>query len=137
MSCAHIKRVIRHLGLRSSYSTQIPITHTKLFINGHFIDSLSGATFETINPTTGKPIALVSEANKNDVDFAVQSADNAYRISWKHKNPTERSKLMHKWADLIERDSDYIAKLETLDSGKPIRLSKVDAYSTNQTKKCF
>ncbi|XP_032664219.1 retinal dehydrogenase 1 [Odontomachus brunneus] len=99
---------------------QVKIKYTQLFINNEFVDSVSGRKFPTINPADGKVIAEISEGDKADVDKAVEAAKRAFnrKSEWRKMNPFARGQLIHKLADLIERDVDYIASLETLDNGK-------------------
>ncbi|PIO63434.1 aldehyde dehydrogenase family protein [Teladorsagia circumcincta] len=112
--------------LRAASSTPPPIRdikpkHTKLFINNEWVDAVSKKTFETINPATGKVITSVAEADKADVDKAVKAASDAFRLGspWRRMDAAQRGVLMHKLADLMERDRAYLASLETLDNGKP------------------
>lgn len=94
----------------------------QLYINGKFVESQSGKTFETYNPATGEILATVYEANAGDVDAAVKAARNAFdKGPWSKMSAAERSRLMYKLADLIEANSEELAQLETLDNGKPIR----------------
>ncbi|XP_011148936.1 retinal dehydrogenase 1 [Harpegnathos saltator] len=96
------------------------IKYTQLFINNEFVDSVSGRKFATINPANGKIIAEISEGDKADIDKAVEAAKRAFdrKSEWRKMSAYDRGQLMHKFADLIERDLDYIATLETLDNGK-------------------
>ena len=85
----------------------------------------SGKTFETLNPTTGQPIARVAEGDKADVDKAVKAARHAFEKGpWRKMNARERGKCLYKLADLVEKNLDELAALETLDNGKPIRDAK-------------
>ncbi|KRY68898.1 Aldehyde dehydrogenase, mitochondrial [Trichinella pseudospiralis] len=95
--------------------------YTKLFINNEWINSADGKTFKTINPTTGEVICEVQEAKEVDVDKAVGAAKLAFQpgSAWRKTEPYQRSKLLHRFADLLERDRVYLASLETLDNGKP------------------
>ncbi|GIM46290.1 aldehyde dehydrogenase [Collibacillus ludicampi] len=93
----------------------------KLFIGGEFVESLSGKTFETINPATGEVLAQVYEADKPDVDRAVEAAERALAGPWSKLTPSERGKLIWKLADLMEEHAEALAQLDTLDNGKPIR----------------
>ena len=97
-------------------------TH-KLLIGGEWREALSGKTFETHNPATGEVLARVSEANKSDVDLAVKAAQKALEGPWSKTTPAEREKLLWKLADLIDKNAEELAQLETLDNGKPIRES--------------
>ncbi|XP_044262911.1 retinal dehydrogenase 2 [Tribolium madens] len=104
------------------------IKYTKLFINNEFVDSLSKKTFPTLNPTNGVKIIDISEGDKEDIDRAVQAAKMAFSraSSWRKMDASARGKLINKLADLIERDINSLAKLETLDNGKPLSDSVFD-----------
>jgi len=99
--------------------------HTGLFINNEFVDSISGKTFETLNPATGEVIARVAEGDKADVDIAVKAASEAFRLGspWRTMDASRRGELLNKLADLLERDAVHLASLETLDNGKPYVMS--------------
>ncbi len=94
----------------------------KLYINGQFVESKSGKTFNSYNPATGEVLATVYEAQAEDIDEAVKAARKAFDEGpWSKMNPAERSRLMYKLADLMEENKEELAQLETLDNGKPIR----------------
>lgn len=101
------------------------IEYTKLFINNQWVNAKSGKTFQTINPTTGKPIAEVSEGDSADVELAVQAAKNAFKLGspWRRMSAAGRGELLNKLADLMERDRAQLAALESLDNGKPYAIS--------------
>jgi aldehyde dehydrogenase (NAD+) len=97
----------------------------KLYINGEFVESVSGKTFETINPATEEVLAVVSEAGPEDIDIAVRAARQAFEQGpWSKMSGAERGRLIYRLADLIEQHADVLALLETLDNGKPINHSK-------------
>ena len=101
------------------------VTNKKMFIDGKWVDSQSGKTFETINPTTGDTICQVAEGDKADVDLAVKAARKALESkAWSRMTAADRGRLMFKLADLIEQHVDELAALETLDNGKPINESR-------------
>src|SRR5262245_18347833 len=101
------------------------IQNTQCVIGGQWVDAASGKTFETDNPATEEVIANVAEGDAADVDLAVEAARHAVDNGpWSKMDARERSKLMKKLADLIERDTDELVYLETLDNGKPIREAK-------------
>jgi len=107
----------------SNGKTKLPvkIRQTKMLIDGKWVDSISGRTFETINPATGETIAHVAEGETGDVDKAVKAARKAFEKGpWKKMNARERGRLLYKLADLIEQNKEELAKLETLDNGKPL-----------------
>ena len=105
----------------SGSTAGVEVKYTKLFINNEWVDSVSGKTFPTINPTDGEKICDVSEGDKADVDKAVEAAREAFKLgsTWRTMDASERGRLLNKLADLIERDREYLARLETLDNGKP------------------
>ena len=94
---------------------------TQIFINNEFVNSVSGKVFPTINPCTGKKICDVQEGDKADVDKAVAAAKEAFKLGspWRRMDASKRGKLLMKFAALLQRDSQYIGSLETLDNGKP------------------
>src|SRR5688572_28159082 len=100
----------------------VKIGPTQLLIDGKWVNSTSGKTFETLNPTTGDVITKVQEGDKADVDKAVKAARRAFEKGpWRKMNARERGRLIYKLADLIEQNKAELAALETLDNGKPIR----------------
>uniref|UniRef100_H3CLV3 aldehyde dehydrogenase (NAD(+)) n=1 Tax=Tetraodon nigroviridis TaxID=99883 RepID=H3CLV3_TETNG len=102
--------------------THRPEVHfNKLFINNEWHDAVSGKTFPTINPSTGEVICQVAEADEADVNKAVKAARDAFRLGspWRRMDASHRGLLLSRLADAIEKDSAYLAELETLDNGKP------------------
>ncbi len=98
----------------------IDIKYTKCFINGEWVDAASGKTFDTINPSTGEPICAVAEGQEEDVNRAVAAARKAFDNSaWSRMSGAVRGHLMYKLADLIEDNIEELARLESLDNGKP------------------
>ncbi len=95
----------------------------KLLINGKWVDAASGKTFESINPATGEVLAHIAEAGESDVNAAVAAARKAFDTTWGATKPAERQRLLLKLADLIERDYDEFAMLDTLEMGMPISRS--------------
>ncbi|KYD08500.1 aldehyde dehydrogenase family protein [Heyndrickxia sporothermodurans] len=93
----------------------------KLYINGEFVESASGKTFDTPNPATGEVLATVYEAGSEDIDRAVKAARTAFDSGkWSKMSAAARGRLMYKLADLMEEHKEALAQLETLDNGKPI-----------------
>ncbi len=92
----------------------------QLLIGGKWVDAVSKKTFATVNPTTGETLAQVAEADAADVDRAVTAARAAFESGWGQSNPSHRSRLLTRIAELIETHRDELAQLETLDNGKPI-----------------
>ncbi len=94
----------------------------KLYIGGEFLDAESGATIATINPATGNVITEVARAGKQDVDKAVEAADNAFRRSkWATWPAARRAYFIRAIGDSIMKHKNELAELESLDAGKPIR----------------
>ena len=99
-------------------------TATKLLINNRWVEAASGKTFPTINPATGEEICRVAEADAEDVNRAVRAARDAFeRGPWRRMNASERGRLLNKLADLIEKNSEELAQLESLDNGKPYQVA--------------
>jgi acyl-CoA reductase-like NAD-dependent aldehyde dehydrogenase len=97
----------------------------KLLINGGWEEAQSGETFAVNNPATGEELAQAALAGKEDVDRAVRAARAAFDDkSWSQISGEERGRLLMKVADLIDKYADELAELETLDNGKPIRVSR-------------
>src|SRR5688572_21970163 len=100
------------------------VRQTKNLIAGEWTDSVSGKTFETINPATGEVIANVAESDQADVDRAVAAARKAFDGPWSKFSAAQRGMLLLKLADLIEQNADELARLESLDNGKPLNDAK-------------
>lgn len=93
----------------------------KHFIEGAFVDSVSGKTFESINPATNEPVATVAEGGTDEVDRAVVAARRAFDEGpWPRMSPPERKKILYRIADLIDDRAEELSRLESTDVGKPI-----------------
>ena len=92
--------------------------NTQLFNNGEWQNSKSNETLEIINPATEEVIGKLSHARKEDLDVALNAAEKAFN-EWKNVSAYERSKIMRKAADIFRSRADYIAKLMTIEQGKP------------------
>ncbi|KDO82484.1 hypothetical protein CISIN_1g009035mg [Citrus sinensis] len=102
----------------------VKVDYTQLLINGQFVDSASGKTFPTLDPRTGDVITHVAEGEAEDVNRAVSAARKAFDEGpWPRMTAYERSKIILRFADLLERHNDEIAALETWDNGKPFEQS--------------
>ena len=96
----------------------------RLYIGGSFTTSLSGATIEVRSPHDGGKLADVSEARGEDVDYAVEAASEAL-VGWSTTSAMDRGRLLLRLADAIEADAAELARIETLDTGHPIRDTSV------------
>jgi aldehyde dehydrogenase (NAD+) len=115
------------------------VADRRMLIDGKWVDSVSGKTFETINPATGDTICQVAEGDKADVELAVKAARRALESkAWKSMGAAERGRLLYKLADSIDEHKEELAALETLDNGKPIRDSfHIDIPGTVATYRYF
>lgn len=87
----------------------VEVKQKQLFINGKYVDSISGKTMATLDPRNEDVICQVSEADIADVNVAVKVAREAFNSGvWSTMSGFRRSRVLHKWADLIERDMDYV-----------------------------
>src|SRR5215472_9553284 len=102
-------------------ATKANLKPGRLFIDGQWVGGAKA--FDTINPATGEVLTQITEASAADVDRAVDAARRAFEDRsgpWRKLSASERGRLLWKVADLVEKDIDELAELETLDNGKPI-----------------
>lgn len=92
----------------------------KLFIDGKWVDSNEGKTFDVFCPANGEKLSTCVNASRRDVDDAYLAAKKAF-ASWKKVSPQERAAYLLKIADAIDANADKLALVETMDNGKPIR----------------
>ncbi len=91
------------------------------YIDGRYVPAASGATFESIDPATGRALATVASADAVDVERAVSAARASFeKGSWARTRPAHRKRVLQRFAELILKHRDELALLETLDMGKPI-----------------
>src|SRR5246500_15312 len=106
-------------------ATKAKVSPGRLLINGEWTDG--SKKFDTINPATGEVLTQIVEASAEDVDRAVKAARHAFEERtgpWRKMSAGERGRLLWRLADLVEKNLDELAELETLDNGKPIFESK-------------
>lgn len=95
--------------------------NVQLLIGGKLVDAAEGETFDSINPATGEPWAKVAKASKEDVDRAVAAARQAFDEGpWPGMPPFQRGRVLAKMAQIMRDRADDIARLESLDTGKPL-----------------
>jgi aldehyde dehydrogenase (NAD+) len=92
----------------------------RMLIDGKWLEAASGKTFETINPSTGQVLASVAEGDAEDIDRAVAAARAAFNGPWSKTKPFERQNILLRLADLVEKNFEELAALDTLDMGAPI-----------------
>ena len=92
----------------------------RMLIGGKWLEAASGKTFETHNPATGEMLAHVAEGDAEDIDRAVAAAREAFNGPWSKFKPAQRQAILLKLADLVERNIEELAALDTLDMGAPI-----------------
>jgi aldehyde dehydrogenase (NAD+) len=93
----------------------------RMLIGGNEVDALSGRTFESDNPYTGEPWAVLPDGGPEDIDVAVGAARAALDGEWGSMTGFARARLMHRLADLVDADAERLARLEVNDSGKLFR----------------
>lgn len=94
----------------------------QMCIDGEWTPAISGKTFESLDPATTQPWATFPDADRDDVEKAVQAADRAFHSDeWRSINATQRGKMLRKLGDLIAENSETLAQLESTDNGKLIR----------------
>ncbi len=96
--------------------------HYGLYLNGKWVESDEGKTFQAVNPANGEPLSTCEEASRTDVDRALDAAWAAWD-SWKNTTVAERADALMKIADVIDKNKERLAMIETLDNGKPLRES--------------
>ncbi len=98
----------------------------KMLIGGKWVAAASGKTFPTFDPATGEVLAQVAEGDKEDIDRAVGAARTAFETgTWRRMTPSERGRIIWRIGDLIERNLDELAQLDSLDNGKPLTVARV------------
>ncbi len=96
----------------------VSVTQHKMFVGGEWVESISGETMEVVSPATGEVIAEVPRGTSEDVDRAVEAAEKAW-VEWRDKTPKDRMELLLKLADVIDENAEELARLESLNVGKP------------------
>ncbi len=107
----------------------------RAFLDGRYVDALSGETRATVNPSNGRNLADVALCGVEDAELAVSGARAAFESgAWSRMAPMDRKMVLVRWAELIEKYADELALLETLDVGKPISDTvNVDVPATVRT----
>jgi len=119
--------------IEAAAGLRTPIRH-QLFIDGRFVDAVGGDTLATLNPHDNSPIAEVAMAGKADIDLAVAAAERAFP-KWSRLAAADRGRILLKLADLIEANTEELARLESLDTGHPLRDSR--SLDVPRTAACY
>ncbi|MFL6590165.1 MAG: aldehyde dehydrogenase [Chthoniobacterales bacterium] len=103
----------------------MPDDHLKIsnFIDGRFVEPVGGKYLDNIEPATGKVYSQVPDSDAHDVERAVAAAENAFP-AWSNTSTADRSRILLRIADLIERDLEKLARAESIDTGKPLSLAR-------------
>lgn len=107
----------------------LPTFTTGLFLEGTWQPGSNG-TFTALNPSTAEPLAEIAAANADDVDRAVAAATDALHGDWAAVPPSQKGALLHRLADLVERDATKLAALESVDVGTPFGLAQACSSRT-------
>jgi acyl-CoA reductase-like NAD-dependent aldehyde dehydrogenase len=111
---------------------------SRLVIGGELVQAKSGESFDVVNPATEEVLVAVAEAGVEDVDAAVRSARDTFESeAWRGTSARRRGEMLYRLGELVLRDLDELARLETLNNGKPVLESKIDVRLTAQTLKYY
>ena len=107
--------------MRCAYAGAVPTVHH--FIDGSFCDSRSGARLPIDDPASGEVVGELCDGGADEVEAAVAAAERAF-LGWSRSAPSQRARVLRRLADLIERDTEALARAESIDSGKPVALAR-------------
>src|SRR5881275_1538879 len=104
-------------------SMQTKLERIENFIDGKFAEPVGGKYLDNIEPATGKPYSQVADSDTREVDLSVAAAEKAF-AGWSQTSATDRSRILLRIADLLERDLEKLARAESIDTGKPLSLAR-------------
>ena len=105
----------------------------KMTIGGASVDARSGQSFDVLNPSTGEKLTEVPRGSEADIDAAVASARAAFEDGrWSGLRPGKRTDILYKVGELIKRNTNELAQLEALDSGKPVNLASGEVWAAGE-----
>lgn len=108
------------------------------YINGQFVDSIDGETFDVLDPVTNQPYIQAASGKKEDIEAAVAAARTAFAEGpWPRMLPRERARVLMKIADIVESREDALAQMESFDSGLPITQAKGQARRAAENFRFF
>ena len=102
-----------------------------MIIGGEQVDALDGQTFDVTNPATGEVIATRAAGRPADVDRAVTAAQKAFEGPWSTWSAAKRGRTLQKFADLVKRNVEELAQLESRNVGKPISGARGEAFAVS------
>jgi acyl-CoA reductase-like NAD-dependent aldehyde dehydrogenase len=103
----------------------------KMVIGGDLVDALDGQTFDVMNPATGAVMARAPLGGRADVDRAVAAAQKAFEGPWSSWSASKRGRTLPKFADLVRRNLEELARLESQNVGKPITGARGEAFAVS------
>ena len=113
-------------------------THIQHYINGKFVDSVSGKTFDVLDPVSNNNYATAAAGQAEDIDLAVAAARQAFTTGpWPKMKPRERARVLNRIADAVEAQESRLAELETFDTGLPITQAKGQALRAAENFRFF
>ncbi|MDN8617366.1 NAD-dependent succinate-semialdehyde dehydrogenase [Variovorax ginsengisoli] len=122
--------------MHSRKKVETSLTHTQLLIDGRWTDSASGRRLDVVNPATGLVIGTVAHATEQDLARAAEASAKGFRM-WRHTSAVERAGLMRKAAALLRERADHIARLMTLEQGKPLAEARLEVLNGADTIEWF
>ena len=115
---------------------QTSLTHTQLLIDGRWTDSASGRRVDVVNPATGAVVGTVAYAGEHDLSQLVEAATRGFRV-WRHTTAFERAVVMRKASAILRERADVIARLMTLEQGKPLAEARTEVINAADTIEWF
>src|SRR6476469_6044798 len=113
-------------------------SHIQHYINGEFVDSVGGATFDVLDPVSNTNYATAAAGQKEDIELAVAAAREAFTNGpWPKMKPRERARVLNRIADAVEAQEERLAELETFDTGLPITQAKGQALRAAENFRFF
>ena len=108
---------------------KLPFAADKCLIGGRWITPQTGNTIDLINPSDGRALTAIAAGGAEDIDAAVAAARSAFDNSWSQTTATDRGRILSKLSALVLEHSAYLAELEALDVGKPLKQAHADAIA--------
>ena len=108
---------------------KLPFAADKCLIAGRWIAPQTGNTIDLINPSDGSALTAIAAGGAADIDAAVAAARSAFDTSWSQTTATDRGRILSKLSALVLEHSAYLAELEALDVGKPLKQAHADAIA--------